>query len=140
LPTSRINGFPKFTAALLLCLAGCVTQPANDTTLESRLLGKWSASRYIGSGTWEQSTDLRPDGTFVIAGVLRNVQGASSFHASGSWLVRDGYLTFKIAQSDGPGDFTQIERRARIVSISDWELVTTDGDTGREQRAWRYPK
>jgi hypothetical protein len=139
-PVFRHARSHKFAVTLLLCLAGCVVQPANDTALASRLQDKWSASRYIGSGTRDQSIDLRPDGTFLIAGVLRNVQGALNFHASGSWRVQDGYLIFKITQADGPGEFAQGERRARIVSVSDWELVTTDGDTGLEQRAWRYPK
>jgi hypothetical protein len=125
---------------LLLCLAACATQPANDTAFASRLVGKWSASRYIGSGTLEQSTDLRPDGTFRIAGVLRNVQGALSFSASGSWRVQGGYLIFETTQTDGPGGFTQGERRTRLVSVSEWELVTTEDDTGLEQRAWRYQK
>lgn len=128
----------KLTLYLTLCLAACVTRPAGDADPAQRLFGKWSESNYIGSGTREQSIDFRPDGTFAIAGVLRNVQGVLKFSASGTWIVQGGYLIFNISKSDGPGDFTR--RRARIVSISDWELVMTDSDTGEEQRAWRYPK
>jgi hypothetical protein len=93
----------------------------------------------MGGGTRQQSIEFRPDGTFLIAGVLRNVRGALPFSASGAWRVEDEYLILNITQANGPGDFLQTERRSRIVSISEWELVTTDSNTDLEERAWRYP-
>ncbi|HKW36247.1 MAG TPA: hypothetical protein VJO54_00390 [Burkholderiales bacterium] len=123
----------------MLCIAGCITHPSRDEFFSSRLSGKWSASSYIGSGTIEQSIDLRADGTFQLAGTLRNVQGALRFSASGTWRVQDGNLIYEIAESDSPENFRPGERRYRIISVSDWELVTTENNAELEQRAWRYP-
>jgi hypothetical protein len=131
------------SCSLCLVLAGCAAAPTQDAQLAKQLIGKWSEVRQIGCNCdrEEQALELRANGTFRAVGVRRNVDGSKNYSYGGEWKIQDGYFCYRVTSAE-PQDFHSVgeERRDRIVSITDWEWVTVEQGTGRESRAWRFPK
>jgi hypothetical protein len=129
--------------SLCLALAGCAAAPTQDAQFAKQLIGKWSEVRQIGCNCdrEEQALELRADGTFRAVGVRRNVEGSKNYSFGGQWEVKDKYFYYRVTSAE-PREFHSVgeERRDRIVSITDWEWVTVEQSTGRESRAWRFPK
>lgn len=128
-------------AALLAALAGCATAPTGDAALAQRLIGKWSYVR--GADEREQQTiQLDEDGAMRVSGVRHSVRGARNFAFSGRWRVEEGQFHYSGLPFDAAVGScgSSGQQRERIVAVTDWEWVMIGQCTGKELRAWRYPK
>ena len=128
--------------SLSLVLIACAGAPSRDAQLTEQLLGKWSDVRLLECcDRMEQTIEFKKDGTFRVVGVRRSSKGSTPYSFSGTWKVKDGYLWYGITAAE-PRELHAVgeERRDRILSVAEWEWVMVEQGTGRESRAWRYPK
>lgn len=134
---------PLLLSILFAMLAGCAAVQTPDSTLESALVGKWSRVRTSECcARYEESIELREDGSFRAAGMLRDATGSTPYSFEGEWKVVEGHLSVVVKNSGGleRPDHLLGQSRERVVSVTEWQLVTMEPLTGQERRAWRYPK
>lgn len=134
---------PLLLTTLFAMLAGCAAVQTPDATLASNLVGKWSRVRNSECcARYEESIELRADGSFRAAGTFRDATGSTPYSFQGEWKVLEGHLSIVVKKSGGleRPDSPRGESRERVVSVTEWQLVTMDPLTGQERRAWRYPK
>lgn len=125
---------------MLAALVGCAAAPTGDAALADRLFGKWSFVRGSAERV-EQSIQLDPDGVMTVKGIRHSGQGSRNISFRGRWHVKDGVFHYTGLPMDPAGSCGGTgQQQERIVAVTDTEWIMTGQCTGRELRAWRYPK
>lgn len=128
-------------AAVLVLVTACAPIPSKDEALHDRLVGKWATARRFENGHQQESIELSQDGLARIVRTYHDANGSSTTVMHGTWRVERGEFVLQSSdRANSAASGIPVERRQRIVVVTDWEWVMDEPPGVPKFRAWRYPK